>query len=99
MTMAPTIGTFIRPVPKLRYCYKIVRVIPRDDEGQEQWWCKRFGYDPGTDQPIKDGHQGIHYLNGLRQIAPDVWKDEGCEWYVPLYWRKMAPFGHQESMF
>ena len=90
----PPIGSFIRPVPTAMYCYQVIKVIQEDEEGPECIYCKRFGYDPKTQRPVKDGRQDIHYLYGLKQVFDGVWKDEwnvetprwSC---VPLYWRKM----------
>jgi len=99
-----SIGTFIRPVPKKLYCFEVVKVIPADINGPEQWWCKRYGYNQTTGEPIKDGHHDIHYLNGLQAIAPGVWKDEwehGTPRWIscPLYYRKITPLGYQETLF
>lgn len=85
------------------YCYQVVKVIPSDKEGPEQWWCKRYGYADG--QPVKDGHQDIHYLNGLKSILPGIWKDEWefdtPRWSCcPLYYRQMnTDIGGQGSLF
>jgi len=29
-------GTFIRPVGRYQYCYEVIRILPRDQEGEEQ---------------------------------------------------------------
>jgi len=98
------VGTFIRPVGSIyRYCYEVVRVLPHDDEGPEQWWCKRWGMGPDH-QPVEDtGGHNIHYLNGLKRISGDVWKDERehstPRWACcPLYYRRIDVRG-QMSLF
>lgn len=95
-------GTFIRPVGVHGYCLEVVRVVPRDDEGDEQWQCRRWGMD-GNRQPMKDGHSDMHYLSGLKQIAPGVWKDEWefgtPRWMCcPLYYRRID-VGGQLGLF
>ncbi len=102
---APPIGTFIRPVGSYSYCFKVIKVIPPNKESPtEQWWCKRFGLSDDKTTPIKDGHHDVHYLDGLKQVSPDTWKDEwefetprwmGC----PLYYRRMTVPGFQERLF
>ena len=52
-------------------------------------------------QPVTDGHQGITYLSGLKQVLPDVWRDEWRpdtpRWSCcPIYYRKMSPKGQQD---
>lgn len=99
---APIPGTFIRPVGVHGYCLEVVRVVPRDDEGDEQWQCKRWGMD-GNRQPMKDGHSDMHYLSGLKEIAPGVWKDEwefdSPHWMCcPLYYRRID-VGGQMGLF
>jgi len=96
-------GTFIRPVGRYQYCYEVIRILPRDQEGEEQWWCKRWGL--GQDlQPMDDGGgHGIHYLNGLKPVADGVWKDEWehatPRWTCcPLYYRRIDVRG-QMSLF
>lgn len=103
---APLPGTFVRPVGVHGYCLEIVRVVPRDDEGPEQWHCRRWGMDANR-QPINDGQSGMQsgmcYLNGLKQIAPGVWKDEWefdtPRWMCcPLYYRRID-VGGQLGLF
>lgn len=100
---APIPGTFIRPVGVSGYCLEVVRVVPRDDEGDEQWQCRRHGMDEHQ-QPINDGGpNNIHYLNGLKQIAPGVWKDEWLPYTprwscCPLYYRRID-VGGQMGLF
>lgn len=72
----------------------MIKVIPEDADGKECLFCTRFGYDPETQRPVRDGQQDTHYLNGLTRIFDGVWKDEwefdAPRWMcVPLYWRKM----------
>ncbi len=102
---APAIGTFIRPVG-VSYCLELVKVVPPTEGWNEleQWHLRRFGLSDDKTTPIKDGHQDIHYISGLKQVAPDVWKDEwDCDtprWRCcPLYYRRMMFSGHQESLF
>ena len=96
-------GTYIRPVGRYQYCYEVVRILPRDQEGEEQWWCKRWGLGPDR-QPMDDGRgHGIHYLNGLKPVADGVWKDEWKHatprWTCcPLYYRRIDVRG-QMSLF
>lgn len=100
----PAIGTYIRPVGHYAYCYQVVKVLPADKQGPEQWWCKRFGYDSDTKRPVKDGHQSIHYLNNLKGVLPDVWRDEWehstPRWSCcPLYYRALRIEGQQRELF
>ena len=100
---APTIGTFIRPVPKAGYCFEIIKVVPGDNEGEEQWWCKHYGCDENG-QPFKDGRQDIHYLSGLKKVATGVWKDEWefetPRWSCcPLYYRRLEVACQQMGLF
>jgi len=81
----PPIGSFIRPVPTAMYCYQVIKGIQEDEEGPECIYCKRFGYDPKTQRPVKDGRQDIHYLYGLKQVFDGVWKEE---------WNVKKPSGH-----
>ncbi len=89
----PEPGTFVRPVGSYGYCLEIVRFVPEDDDGPEQWQCRRWGMDENK-QPLRDDHSGMRYLDGLKPVAPGVWKDEresdmprwmGC----PLYYRRI----------
>jgi hypothetical protein len=99
---APLPGAFIRPVGNYGYCLEVVRVLPEDGEGPEQWQCKRWGMNEDR-QPMKDGHSDMHYLNGLKQVAPGVWKDEWefdtPRWLsCPLYYRRID-VGGQLGLF
>jgi len=98
----PPPGTFIRPVGGFHYCLEVVCVLPEDGEGPEQWQCRRWGMDEDR-QPVKDGHSDMHYLNGLKQVAPGVWKDEWefdtQRWLsCPLYYRRID-VGGQLGLF
>jgi hypothetical protein len=101
---SPQLGSYIRPVGKhLMYCYQVVKVLPECRDHAEQWWCMRFGMDPAERQPIKDGHQNVSYLNGLKQVAPGVWKDEWefetPRWSCcPIYYRALQ-VGPQGDLF
>lgn len=100
---APAIGTFIRPVGNYAYCYEVMRVIDEDRTSNEQWWCKRFGLSKDQ-QPVKDGHHDTHYLNGLKEVMPgvyrDEWKADTPRWSCcPLYYRQMKPKGQQQDLF
>lgn len=97
---APAIGTFIRPVGNYSYCYEVIRVIDEDHTSSEQWWCKRFGKS-SDHQPVKDGHHDIHYLDGLKEVMPgvyrDEWKADTPRWSCcPLYYKKISPKGQQD---
>jgi len=101
---APAIGTYIRPVPRRQYCLEVVRVIPEDRHGPEQWWCRRHGYDQDADQPIDDGmSDSLHYLNGLEQVFDGVWKDPfeaTPRWTCcPLYYKRIDVHGQQMGLF
>lgn len=98
MSNAPQLGSFIRPVGLYRYCLELVKVLPEDHEGPEQWHLKRWGMDDNR-QPVDDGHgHSISYISGLIRIAPGVWKDEWLygtpRWACcPLYYRLIDRFG------
>ena len=98
---SPAIGTFIRPVGWVYcYCFEVVKVLPENDEGPEQWWCKRWGKSDDH-QPVADGHHGISYLNNLQEVAPGVWRDPWefatPRWdCCPLYYRKIETKGQQD---
>lgn len=108
MTTSPTIGTFIRPAGRYKYCLEVLRVLPADDTGPEQWQCRRWGLSADKCRPVDDGHcgeaRGMSYLNDLKYLRPGCWKDEWLGPYprwncVPLYWLRMDFSGHQESLF
>lgn len=99
---APIPGTFVRPVGNYAYCLEVVRVIPENEDGPEQWQCRRYGLDESR-QPFKDGHSDMHYLNNLKPVAPGVWKDEWDSIYprwscCPLYYRRID-VGGQMGLF
>lgn len=99
---APELGSFIRPVGSFAYCFELVRIVPRDEEGDEQWQLRRWGLKDGA--PVKDGHQSMSYLNGLKRVLPGVWKDEWKfdtpRWSCcPLYYRLMPSPGPQRGLF
>lgn len=99
---SPQIGTFIRPVGSYAYCLELVRIIPRDHEGEEQWQLRRYGLKDG--KPFKDGHQSMSYLSGLKRVLPGVWKDEWehdtPRWTCcPLYYRLMTDGRLQRDLF
>lgn len=99
----PVVGTFMRPVgalPVFCYCGRLERVVgPEkgewDREAWTQWQFKRYGLDRERMEPIKDGHQGMFYVNDLVEVAPGVWRDpEHDAWDLdPLYWREMGQRG------
>lgn len=97
---APQLGSYIRPVGKFyAYCYQVICIVA--DANGEQWQVKRFGLDDAR-RPVTDGHQHMHYLDGLQRVAPGVWKDEqdadtrwSCE---PRYFRQMTA-GPQKELF
>ncbi len=100
--MGPLPGTFIRPVGFFGYCLEVVRVVPEDKDGPEQWQCRRWGMDAHL-QPLKDEHSGMRYLNNLKPVAPGVWKDEWefdtPRWFsCPLYYRRID-VGGQLGLF
>lgn len=96
-------GTFIRPAGKgYRYCYEVVKVVPRCSDSGEQWHCKRWGLSHDL-QPVKDGGgHDLHYLSNLKLIRPGVWKDEWehdtpSRWACcPLYYRAIDLRGQQD---
>lgn len=99
---APQIGSFIRPVGPYSYCLELVRVVPRDSEGDEQWHLRRYALKDG--KPVKDGHQSISYISGLKHVLPNVWKDEWefdtKRWRCcPLYYRLMNSHQAQLDLF
>ncbi len=83
------IGAFIRPVGPYSYCMKLVRVV------EDQWQLMRYGMTDG--EAVKDGHQSMFYLRGLRNVLPGVWKDENDCFHGyrvgPLYYRLMRQAG------
>ena len=99
---APAIGTYIRPVGRsYAYALRVVKVLPEDDEGPEQWHCERWGLRDG--QPFNDGRAGDKsYLSGMKEVLPNVWRDEWeaatPRWACcPLYYRGIdAPHGQKE---
>lgn len=102
----PAVGAFIRPVSTIptAYCYRVDKVHPADSDGPEVLECTRFGLTNGV--PVRDGHQDTHWLDSLRGVAADVWRDEfdfggHPRWMCcPPYYRLMKVQEHgQQDLF
>lgn len=73
------IGKFLRPVGGFAYCLKLKRVVT------DQWQFERWGMK--ENRPFNDGHRNSAYINGIRQIAPGIFKNEdGCD-FGPRYFK------------
>lgn len=101
---SPPIGAYIRPVGReYTYALRVLKVLPEDNEGPEQWQCERWGLKDG--KPFNDGaRSGIHYLDGLKEVLPGVWKDEWefdtPRWRcVPLYYKRIDAHSGQKELF
>lgn len=85
----PPIGAYLRPVGRLyAYCYRVLAthdVTTDDDEPTTE--LERWGIEGRT--PVRDGHQHTHWLRGLRQVAPGVWRDTTADSWGPMYYRLM----------
>ena len=97
----PAPGTFIRPVGGFLYCLEIRRVFEEPGESTFGVECMRWGMQDG--QPVKDGHQNLCWISGLKQIAPGIIKDEWPydtpRWMsCPLYYRRID-VGGQMGLF
>ncbi|OWQ92013.1 hypothetical protein CDN99_06555 [Roseateles aquatilis] len=98
---APAIGTFLRPVGHIGfcYCYRLDRVL----EPHMCWWgpeervwvCSRFDLDRENDEPVAKHVEDRHQITEPVLVAPGVWRarDEDPWDLDPLYWREMGQRG------
>ncbi len=95
----PLTGAFLRPVGRwYRYCYRVLGVLPEDKDGPEVIVAERWGVDE-CGAPLRDEHDAKHWLTGLRQVLPGVWRNMSETTPMgPVYYRVTGtgPAGQKE---